>query len=64
MKVGNAEVMREWLERRRALLTQERGATDDGRGKPEKHVSRRIERLRSLAGGFSMMQTANGVQME
>lgn len=64
MKIGKADVLREWLQRRRALLDEGRGPSTDGRGKPEPRVSRRIERLQSLAGGFAMMQAAGSGQAE
>ncbi|HPA16432.1 MAG TPA: hypothetical protein PLU30_01700 [Verrucomicrobiae bacterium] len=64
MRLGKADVLREWLARRRALLAEECGVAADGRGTPEKRVSRRIERPRSVADGFSIMRVVNGALVE
>lgn len=64
MTLGKTEVLREWLERRRALLADESGVAGYGRRDTEERVRRRIDRLRELADGFTMLRVANGPRME
>lgn len=64
MTLGKADVLREWLERRRALLANEPGMASHGRRDTEERVRRRIDRLREMADGFSMMRMANGARMD
>lgn len=64
MTLGKTEVLREWLERRRALLAEESGVAGYGRRDTEERVRRRIDRLRELADGFTMLRVANGPRME
>ncbi|MCC6355768.1 MAG: hypothetical protein IT577_17915 [Verrucomicrobiae bacterium] len=64
MTLGKADVLREWLERRRALLVEETALLRHGRRDTEERVRRRIDRLREVAEGFSMMRAADGARTE
>lgn len=60
MKVGKADILVEWLERRRALLDQEAAMGEEVRRARAVRVGERIERLRAMADGFSLKRAANG----
>lgn len=63
MKVGKADILVEWLERRRALLDQEAAMGEEARRTRAVRVGERIERLRAMADGFSLKRAANGPPM-